>query len=99
MAMVSPGPGFWMIDFGRTQVIVPSTVALLDGSMLPLVVNMRAVPLGTLVTPQVKLGLPLPVGAPWPSDTIPTKKSFDGPPVASLGGVISGPVLITPKRI
>ena len=59
-----------MIDFGTTKVIVPSGLALLEGSMFPLVVNKRAALFGVLVTPQVKL---LPPPGPIPSDTIETK--------------------------
>ena len=67
--MLSLGAGFWMIDFGTTKVIVPSTVALLEGSRLPLGVNTRAVLLGVLVTPHSKLGPP---PAPIPFDAIAT---------------------------
>src|SRR5256885_3058639 len=46
-----PGVGLPSTDFGITKVIVPSALALLAGSRLPIVVNTRAAPWGTPVLP------------------------------------------------
>ncbi len=52
----SPGPGLFTVDFEITRVMVPFASTLLTPSSEPFVVNTRAAPCGTLVTPQVKAG-------------------------------------------